>query len=129
MIYRCAVCGCRIAEQDKGRCKKHPRTFQRSRKNTGSQYGRRWKKIRDYMIDMYPVCLCCSDSFAVEVDHIKPLNDNSDFDDVLNPENLAPLCKRCHTWKTHNIDPVFDTKNPVVRRYIETIEKAKKETV
>lgn len=130
MIFRCSVCGCRIRENDKGRCKKHPRTYERTRKQTGSQYGRQWKKIRDYITGVYPICLYCRINLAAEVDHIRPLNDESSLSEVLDPAGLAPLCKKCHTWKTYHIDPLHKAGNknhPLIKRYESTIQKAKEE--
>ncbi|CAM2809024.1 HNH domain-containing protein [Vibrio mytili] len=135
MIFRCNDCGRRIAESDKGRCSQHRREYNRvsdrnrNRKNHSAQYGYEWQKTRAYMRAIYPLCLNCflNDrlTLADEVDHIRNLNDGSQFTDIHGHENLAPLCKKCHTWKTYNIDPL-PRNSPTLRRWIKHMNTAKR---
>lgn len=134
MIYRCCECRKRIQESDGGRCTQCRRGYRRecdknrNRKRHGSQYGRQWKKTRATIIAMYPLCLHCyikgEINAAVEVDHILRIGDESLICDVHSLDNLAPLCKSCHTWKTHNIDNKSQT-SPEFRRWLGLMNKAK----
>lgn len=69
-------------------------------------YGRRWRKLREYIIARDPFCRSCSARWYVDetgplvistdVDHIIPRRaGGSDGDD-----NLQGLCKGCHSRKT-----------------------------
>ncbi len=63
--------------------------------HTGSK---RWRAIRDQVLSSEPLCRDCTRMGriipATEVDHI-----NSQTADN-RPENLAPLCKSCHSHRT-----------------------------
>ena len=63
-------------------------------------YEKRWRRIRNAVLAAEPLCPhCCSRvgrvTAAVSVDHIVPLPEG-DHD----PQNLQPLCSRCHAIKT-----------------------------
>ena len=109
MIHRCAYpgCGARISESQRGRCDKHPRSFTRVRKLHSKQYGSAsWKRARAAFIQVYPLCLICFLEGVItpvdEVDHIIPLDDNSDLEHLTHPSGLAGLCKSHHAAKTRN---------------------------
>ncbi|HGY1052082.1 TPA: HNH endonuclease signature motif containing protein [Aeromonas salmonicida subsp. pectinolytica] len=128
MIFRCAYpgCGARISESQRGRCDKHPRTFTRVRKLHSKQYGSSaWKRAREEIIQAYPLCLICFlegvTEPAQEVDHIIPLDDNSDREQLTDPRNLAPLCKSHHVSKTRN-----DGNPAALEQYRQRIEQAKR---
>ena len=138
MIYRCVDCGKRITEEDCGRCITHRREYRqlcnrnRKRQQIDRQYNGKWRVVRNLMIARYPLCLHCfmkgKYTPAVEVDHIYLLDDSSSEEMRLSPDNLAPLCKRCHTWKTYHIDPLFrnyDGKHPDAIAWIERMNEAK----
>lgn len=129
MIFRCALCGTRITEADKGRCNKHKRTYHRKRKLGSKQYGHKWQVLREKVINRYPVCLNCFANGVIkaaeEVDHLYALNDESTLEEVLNVEQLAPLCRKCHVNKTRTCD-----NNPKkLARFILKIEAAKEEFI
>jgi len=120
LIFRCAYpgCGARISESQRGRCDKHPRSFTRARKLHSKQYGSSaWKRAREEIIQAYPLCLICFlegvTEPAQEVDHIIPLDDNSDREQLTDPRNLAPLCKS-------------DGNPAELERYRQRIEQAKR---
>lgn len=109
VIFRCAYpgCGARISESQRGRCDKHPRSFTRVRKLHSKQYGSAsWKRARAAFIQVYPLCLICFLEGVItpvdEVDHIIPLDDNSDLEHLTHPSGLAGLCKSHHAAKTRN---------------------------
>ena len=52
-----------------------------------------WRKIRKAVLEREPLCRCCG-APANEVDHI-----NGDTSNNL-PDNLAAMCKPCHSAKT-----------------------------
>jgi len=57
-----------------------------------------WRKIRRYQLEIEPLCRHCRDAGRVtpanEVDHV----DGNAFNN--HPENLASMCKPCHSRKT-----------------------------
>lgn len=59
-------------------------------------YDHRWQMLRAATIRSEPLCRLCLSAgktvAATVVDHIKPLQDGGTH----TPENLMPLCKRCH---------------------------------
>ena len=110
VIYRCAYpgCGARISESQRGRCDKHPRSFTRVRKLHSKQYGSAsWKRARAAFIQVYPLCLICFLEGVItpvdEVDHIIPLDDNSDLEHLTHPSGLAGLCKSHHAMARANV--------------------------
>ncbi|MBS4698084.1 HNH endonuclease [Aeromonas allosaccharophila] len=58
---------------------------------------------------------------AQEVDHIIPLDDNSDREQLTDPRNLAPLCKSHHVNKTKS-----DGNPAELELYRLTINEAKR---
>jgi len=64
----------------------------------------RWRRLRRMILNASPVCL---DPFgihggrvveATDVDHIVPLRE--DWSKSLDPDNLRPLCRSCHSIVT-----------------------------
>lgn len=58
-------------------------------------YNKRWQRIRAMYLRSNPICEDCGHS-ATEVHHIKPLREGG----TNHWENLAPLCKKCHSRRT-----------------------------
>ena len=119
------MCGKRITQADKGRCSKHRRTYHRKRKLSVKQYGHAWQQVRVKALNRFPICLSCFAGglikAAEEVDHLHALNDESTLEQVLNIEELAPLCRKCHVHKTRTCD-----NNPKqLAKFILKIEIAK----
>ncbi|AZU48645.1 HNH endonuclease [Aeromonas hydrophila] len=56
-----------------------------------------------------------------EVDHIIPMDDNSDLEHLTHPSGLAPLCKSHHASKTR-----IDGNPAELERYRQRIEQAKR---
>ncbi len=59
---------------------------------------KRWKILRNLILGSEPLCRACKVHFANEVDHIIDIIDGGDCYDYT---NLQPLCKPCHSAKTH----------------------------
>ncbi|KZW96005.1 hypothetical protein WM54_10895 [Aeromonas veronii] len=74
---------------------------------------------------MYPLCLICFLEGVItpvdEVDHIIPLDDNSDLEHLTHPSGLAGLCKSHHAAKTRN-----DGNPAALEQYRQRIEQAKR---
>tara|TARA_R110000824_G_scaffold212432_2_gene398616 strand:- start:138 stop:512 length:375 start_codon:yes stop_codon:yes gene_type:complete len=103
----CPYPGCTILVLE-ARCKKHskekygtPRSLSESRE---FYWSKEWRKIRRYHLNRHPLCQIkriCTGVPGNEVDHIVPIEAGGD---KLNPDNLQTACKRCHSWKTFNVD-------------------------
>ena len=65
--------------------------------NTSHQYGRAWRRIREFYIQAHPLCEQCRSKGRLtpteEVHHILPLADGGTHDE----SNLMALCKSCHS--------------------------------
>lgn len=63
--------------------------------NTG-----RWRKLRESMLMIHPLCQNCMKNLATEVHHIKPISDADDelgmMDLGFDTGNLMTLCTSCH---------------------------------
>lgn len=68
-------------------------------KKYGHLYGTEWwKRTRLHILNRNPVCRYCKDAPATDVDHAEPhYGDEAKFYD---PDNLWPLCRKCHQMKT-----------------------------
>ncbi len=65
-------------------------------------YGRKWRRIREMVLALQPLCRHCSTPdrpvAAQEVDHIIPHRRNALL--LYDWANLQPLCRQCHLAKT-----------------------------
>jgi len=65
----------------------------------------RWKKTRKYVLDHEPLCRMCLEKGKIRpasmVDHIIPIQDDSDEELAYGFDNLQPLCESCHRVKTN----------------------------
>ncbi|MBD1388435.1 HNH endonuclease [Neiella sp. HB171785] len=73
------------------------------------QYGRKWKETRARFLQRYPLCCVCYQLHGVitpadMVDHIVALDDRSDYQQLHDFDNLAPLCNKHHSHKTRDVD-------------------------
>lgn len=61
-----------------------------------------WKELKKRVYDTYgKICLCCSSTENISVDHIKPY---SRFPELcIEFENLQPLCRSCNSSKGNRI--------------------------
>lgn len=59
-------------------------------------YDGRWQKVREQVLLSDPLCAVCG-ALAADVDHITPIRAGGD---ILNRDNLQPLCRSCHNQKT-----------------------------
>lgn len=62
-----------------------------------------WRRLRGEVLASEPLCRMCWDDYrlrtrATEVDHIE--DSREDYSDDNSRENLAPLCRECHSRKT-----------------------------
>ena len=64
----------------------------------------RWRRIREIVLERWPLCSCCSDVGRVVparvVDHITPVRDGGPFWDL---SNLQSLCDSCHNAKSGDL--------------------------
>lgn len=132
MIFRCNETGCgKRIEQGAKRCKSH--AYSSYRKNKRKQYGHKWSQLSRRFLKAYPLCALCYSKGKLTPstisDHIEPLTDNSTNDQVLDLDNLAPLCHACHDWKTRNIDGIGGVKSePEARnKFTRLVEKYKQD--
>lgn len=76
-------------------------------------YGSDWDEVREEIIEDYgSECLLCLSSENLHVHHITPLKEFDNPDLANNPENLVPLCSRCHGRVEH-------IQNPHTRRTVD----------
>lgn len=74
------------------------------RRGTAAQrgYDAAWRKVRLAVLRDEPLCRMCKEAGritpAVDVDHIIAIADRPDL--RLDPSNLRPLCKSCHSSRT-----------------------------
>lgn len=57
----------------------------------------RWRNTSREFLKKYPICFICGAPAQV-ADHIQPHRGNLDL--FYDPDNLQPLCNRCHSRKT-----------------------------
>ena len=86
-----------------------------------------WRVLREQILMESPLCLNCKDMGRVTparvVDHIIPVRDGGSFYD---PNNLQPLCDRCHNSKSgkesHNRGGmgVEHAKSKITRNVVES---------
>ena len=62
------------------------------KREQGTTYGRRWRRLRWLVLAASPACEICSRP-ATEVHHVKPISDGGEPYD---PTNLKALCRQCH---------------------------------
>jgi 5-methylcytosine-specific restriction protein A len=87
-----------------GRCRDHQRQENERRGSSASRgYGARWRKLRAWHLLHNPVCRQCGQP-ASEVHHIVAIAKGGE---VLDPNNLASLCKSCHSRLTAQSDGGF----------------------
>jgi 5-methylcytosine-specific restriction endonuclease McrA len=66
--------------------------------------------LRNAYVRQHPVCelkVMCDGDATAEVDHIIPIDAGGA---LLDEKNLQGVCKRCHSWKTNNVDRHRHTK-------------------
>ncbi|MGA0081666.1 MAG: HNH endonuclease [Ilumatobacteraceae bacterium] len=60
-----------------------------------------WRRLRAAVLREQPMCVHCAETGAITlaqmVDHIKPVRLGGDMWD---PDNLQPLCNKCHAVKS-----------------------------
>lgn len=98
---QCAKPGCPGLTQGRF-CEDHQREhsveYERRRGSASKRgYGRRWQKLRRYILVRDPYCKAdgCHE-WSTEVDHIKPRRDGG----TDHPSNLQGMCQSCHSRKT-----------------------------
>ena len=69
--------------------------------NTSFYNSKRWRSLRNYFIQMYPLCVNCKRKGEIKnarvVDHIVPINMGGSPIDI---KNLQSLCDPCHNSKS-----------------------------
>ena len=98
--HPCGWPGCRTLTGDRF-CDTHRRADQRrldARRPSSSArgYDARWRHIRAEVLARDPWCSKCRERPAEEVHHVVALRDGG----TNAPENLAALCKSCHSGLT-----------------------------
>ncbi len=79
-----------------------PKKPKQSRLNPNSDFyhSKQWRSLRNYYIQMNPLCEACKRRDKVTagyvIDHIKPINMGGHKTDI---SNLQTLCESCHNSK------------------------------
>ena len=110
IMAKCNRIGCINKSISKGFCKQHT-----SSSTSSEKYKRvirehhklynttQWRRMRYNILSKNPLCARCSKynyiEPAVDVDHIISHKGNKELFYDMN--NLQPLCKKCHSWKTN----------------------------
>lgn len=105
--YPCRHRGCPQLVSGGGYCQTHAKDARSPDRRESAHrrgYGRRWKRLRDWMLSRRPFCAIpgCGRP-ATDLDHIVPRAEGGTDD----PDNLQPLCKACHSRKTAAEDKGF----------------------
>ena len=61
-----------------------------------------WKRLREAVLGLRPMCAACHLAPATMVDHIKPHHGDEKL--FWDPANLQALCRPCHSAKTAKFD-------------------------
>jgi 5-methylcytosine-specific restriction protein A len=101
----CSAAGCEVLTSERF-CPEHrqlaAQQYERFRRDpsTAKRYDARWRKIRAAYLMRHPLCEDCAAAGYVtparEVHHKRPLDQGGDHRE----ENLAALCKPCHSRHT-----------------------------
>lgn len=79
---------------------------------------KRWKEVRTYMVQKYPLCQDCLKEGKItatqEVHHIKSpfvkgLTDDEKYRRAYDEDNLVCLCRECH-WRRHHPEGIIQDK-------------------
>ena len=79
---------------------------------------KRWKELRTYMVQKYPLCQDCLKEGKItatqEVHHIKSpfvkgLTDDEKYRRAYDEGNLVCLCRECH-WRRHHPEGIIQDK-------------------
>lgn len=111
---RCSEHGCTAMAEPgcKGRCKHHRPIgwYDRPSQHTLYVDEGRMRRIRKRLLAQHPVCECCEEARATEVDHIIPVagGERSDLPyppgwgmgSLYDDSNLQCLCHECHNAKS-----------------------------
>lgn len=85
-----------------------PTTFYRKADRVKFYHSRRWRKLRNEIVEQYHhECISCLErgvittdrkpGTVIEVDHIQSIIDKPEL--ILDANNLQPLCRDCHNAK------------------------------
>lgn len=105
ILRQCPAPGCRVLVES-GKCPEHRREDSRRRGSPSSRgYGRRWARWRETYIQneiTFPFCPDCGRLFRnstdIELHHKLKVADRPDL--MYDPDNILPLCHRCHSART-----------------------------
>lgn len=79
---------------------------------------KKWKELRTYMVQKYPLCQDCLKEGKItatqEVHHIKSpfvkgLTDDEKYRRAYDESNLVCLCRECH-WRRHHPEGIIQDK-------------------
>ena len=107
--HHCRQPRCPVLLPAPGWCPKHADAAQRTAADRQQAYDRHardpeakrfydspaWKRARDQVLAVFPVCQRCGQVWSRHVHHVKPLADCSPAERV-DPRNLLALCVGCH---------------------------------
>jgi len=83
--------------KDTGSKQQRPKNTMHQRAYKDSRYnGRRWRNLRDFVIQSNPFCVEC-EQVATVVDHVNPVRLGGLFYDIT---NLQSMCSSCHNSKS-----------------------------
>ena len=78
---------------------------------------KRWKELREYMVQKYPLCQDCLKEGRLtpteEIHHLKSpfakgLTEEEKERRAYDPENLVALCRQCHIKRHHPEETMAD---------------------
>lgn len=76
----------------------HEQTRDRARKRWLDTGSRKWRRLREHILQRDPFCKICGRRFSVIADHINGRSDRpEDYDET----NLQGVCWSCHSVKTN----------------------------
>lgn len=90
----CPKCGAIIADRCAACAKRYD--AQPDRKADKAFYSsQRWRKFRQYMLNLEPMCRQCKTAVAVHLHHEQPRKTHEHL--AFDENNVTPLCLSCHS--------------------------------
>lgn len=84
------------------------------------------QRLRSKLISELDICYVCNDLFKfseLDLDHVIPVY--KDLSMALSEDNLKPICKACHQYKTSNFEQVQQTRTASGAKFVPLISSPK----